>query len=290
MKKKRKKNNKIKKKIILISSIFIIFLFLLITPILTLFNFFEDDESKVIMDENYVSNNYPYSKDYISVVNKNIRDGNGYVTLSRVLYFLLEDNKLTYDEVYTDNLSIERKQEKPISEVCKMDKYKKYSVCNSESIAESGQNDSYEEKPFGKPINFTSMNVSSFFMQNRKIGVSSVHKAWDFSAPEGTPVYSVCNGTVEDVTFPYQTNVKNMSDKGGGNRIKINCNYGSKTYSVFYMHLYPNSYLVKKGQVVSKGDLIAGVGTTGMSTGNHLHFQVNLNGKEIDGMKLIGFK
>lgn len=64
----------------------------------------------------------------------------------------------------------------------------------------------------------------------------------------------------------------------------------TKLILVFYMHLYPNSYLVKKGQNVSKGDLIAGVGTTGMSTGNHLHFQVNLNGKEIDGMKLINFK
>ncbi len=270
--------------------LFLIIIFLFLTPVMMLLDLFEENGTKVSIDESYVSNNYPYANDYISVLNKNIRDGNGYVTLSRVVYFLSENKNLTYDEIYTDNLNLDKKQEKPISEVCSMEKYKNYKVCNSLAIKDSNQTDFYTEKPFGKPLNFTSMNVSSFFMQNRSIGVSKVHKAWDFSAPAKTPVYSVCDGVIETVTFPYDKNVKNMLDKNGGNRIKLKCTYNNQVYYVYYMHLYPNSYMVSKGQAVSKGDVLAGVGTTGMSTGNHLHFQVNLNGKEIDGMKLVDFR
>lgn len=253
------------------------------------YDFFTNNTKKVVPEENYVSNNKPYANDYISVVNKNIRDGNGYVTLSRVLYFLMADRSLSYDEIYTDNLDKERKQEKPISEVCNMEKYKKYSVCNKGAIEDSGQRDSYSDKPFSKPINFTSMNVSSFFKQNRSVGVTKVHQAWDFQAMAKTPVYAVCDGTITTVTFPYLNNVKNYFDKQGGNKIKLNCIYDNKTYVITYMHLYPNSYTVKVGENVSKGKMLAGVGTTGYSTGNHLHYQVNVNGIAIDGLDLINF-
>lgn len=264
-------------------------LLILSTATMIEYDFFSSNTKKVVPEENYVSNNRPYANDYISVVNKNIRDGNGYVTLSRILYFLMADRSLSYDEIYTDNLDKERKQEKPISEVCNMEKYKKYSVCNKSARDDSGQRDSYSAKPFSKPINFTSMNVSSFFKQNRSVGVTKVHQAWDLAAPEKTSVYAVCNGKIKTIAFPYLKNIGNYSDKQGGNRIVLECVYDNKTYLITYMHLYPNSYTVKVGENVTKGKVLAGVGTTGYSTGNHLHYQVNVNGVAIDGLDLINF-
>ena len=286
--KKKLKALKIKIKLIA-GAIVLIILLILSTATMIEYDFFTSNKKKVVPEENYVSNNIPYANDYIYVVNKNIRDGNGYVTLSRILYFLLADRNLTYDEIYTDNLDKVRKQEKPISEVCAMEKYRKYSVCNKNAIKDSGQRDSYSAKPFSKPINFTSMNVSSFFMQNRSIGITKVHKAWDFASPSKTPVYAVCNGKIKSVTFPYSNNFSNFSDTQGGNRIFLECTYNKTTYIVWYMHLYPNSYTVKVGEQVTKGKVIAGVGTTGYSTGDHLHYQVNVNGVAVDGLDLVNF-
>ena len=58
---------------------------------------------------------------------------------------------------------------------------------------------------------------------------------------------------------------------------------------MLYGHLYPNSSKVKIGDKVSSWQQIAGVGTTGYSTGNHLHYQVSENGKVIDGLSLVDF-
>ena len=55
-----------------------------------------------------------------------------------------------------------------------------------------------------------------------------------------------------------------------------------------YMHMFEMPY-VREGQKVVKGQHIGGVGTTGQSTGNHLHFQVSLNGNVIDGLSLVDF-
>ena len=56
-----------------------------------------------------------------------------------------------------------------------------------------------------------------------------------------------------------------------------------------FAHLYPDSAKVKEGDIVKAGDELAGVGTTGYSTGPHLHYQVQLNGSNVDGMSLIDF-
>ena len=126
-------------------------------------------------------------------------------------------------------------------------------------------------------------------MEERVVfGKESIHEAWDIAAPAQTPVYSTCDGKVESVSFTQDHNVTNTS-AGGGNQIKISCQVDDLTYQVLYAHLYPNSAKVSEGKYVSKGTQIAGVGTTGYSTGNHLHYQVSLDGKTIDGMSLINF-
>ena len=84
-------------------------------------------------------------------------------------------------------------------------------------------------------------------------------------------------------------NITNTS-AGGGNQIKIKCVIDEDvTYHVLYAHLYPNSAKVKVGDKVKHEQQIAEVGTTGYSTGPHLHFQVIKDGSNVDGMSLLDF-
>jgi hypothetical protein len=86
------------------------------------------------------------------------------------------------------------------------------------------------------------------------------HWGMDFSAPKGTPVYATGNGKVEKVK---------RSRRGYGNQVKIDHGFGYKT---FYAHL--QKYVVRKNQKVKRGDVIGYVGTSGISTAPHLHYEV----------------
>lgn len=101
-------------------------------------------------------------------------------------------------------------------------------------------------------------------------GASTNHKGIDYAAPTGTPIYAAAAGTV--VSAGYSGNA--------GNMIVINHGNGLTTY---YMHCH--EIYVSAGQTVSKGQNIAIVGTTGNSTGPHLHFQVNENGTPVNPEK-----
>lgn len=273
-------------KIIASSSIGLIGMGLVILiPILMVLDFFGAN----IVD-GYVENNSEYADLYKPVVRQNIINKNGYVSLDRILYFYLENNNFTFSEIYEDNLDKDLKQVKTISDVCKMDKYKNYSVCSQDEIDNSEQINDIQNKPFNSPLDFSNLSVTSFFMEERIIyGEANVHNAWDFGASAKTLVYSVCDGEVIDVSFKYSTNTIDVKG-GAGNSIKIKCTVDEETeYTVLYGHLYPNSSKVKVGDKVTGWQEIAKVGTTGYSTGNHLHYQVSKDGKVIDGLSLIDF-
>lgn len=257
---------------------------IVIVPVLMLLDFFGAN-----ITNGYVENNSDYAEQYKAIVSKNIRNGNGYVSLSRILYFYLENDQLTFEKIYNDNLDTDLKQEKIISEVCEMNRYKIYSVCGKSEIEDSGQINEVQNKPFVSPLDFSNLNVTSFFMQERIVyGNPDVHYAWDFASSNNTPVYSVCDGKVEKVSFPYSTNSIDVNG-GGGNQITISCDVDDITYKVLYAHLYPDSAKVKEGDIITAGSKIAEVGTTGYSTGPHLHFSVSKNGTAVDGLSLIDF-
>lgn len=256
----------------------------LLIPIFIVLDFFGAN-----ITDGYVENNSLYSSEYLNVLNKYLKDNLGYVSLERILYFYLEDSSLSFDEIYFDNLDTDTKRMLPISDVCLLDKYKILGVCKSDNLSSSNQVDEEVKKPFAPPIDFASSTITSFFMQERIVyGVSDVHSAWDIANSANTSVYSVCDGKVEEVSFSYTSNTINVSG-GAGNSITIICEVEDVYYKVLYGHLYPNSTTLKAGDIVTKGDKIAGVGTTGYSTGNHLHFQVSVNNDYVDGMSLIDF-
>ena len=255
-----------------------------ITPVLMLLDFFG-----VNVTDGYVENNIEYAEEYRSVVSKNLMAGNGYVSLDRILYFYTEDDDLSFDEIYIDNLDSDLKQVKPISEVCSMEKYKLYSVCSEDEISESNQINEEQNKPFNSPLDFIHLNATSFFMEERIInGEYDIHNAWDFYAVDQTPVYSVCDGTVEKVSFNFLNNIIDVNG-GYGNHIVINCEVDDINYKVLYGHLYPKSTKLNVGDSVNEWQQIASVGLTGFSTGSHLHYEVSLNGQAIDGVSLIDF-
>jgi len=98
--------------------------------------------------------------------------------------------------------------------------------------------------------------------------ISKFHAGMDFTAPLGTEVYASGDGTIESVL---------SSKRGMGNYIVINHGFG---YSSIYAHL--ESFNVKEGRKVRRGDIIGYVGNTGMSIAPHLHYEIRLNGANVD--------
>jgi len=284
MKDKKKGKGGLLKKIVFGSSIGMVTMALvIILPCLMILDFFGAN-----ITDDYVENNMDYADMYKETINKALKNGYGYVPLNRILYFYLEDDKLSFYDIYIDNIDKETNKMKAISDVCTLPKYKTYSGCKD--LDSSDQIDEDVIKPFSEPIDFDKATVTSFFMEERIVfGKSDVHSAWDLAAGNQTPVKSVCDGEVIQVSFTQTENVTNTS-AGGGNQIKIKCEIDDDvTYTVWYAHLYPNSSKVKVGDMVTSGQELAGVGTTGYSTGPHLHYQVQRDGNNVDGMSLIDF-
>lgn len=98
--------------------------------------------------------------------------------------------------------------------------------------------------------------------------ISKFHYGMDFTAPLGTEVYVTGNGTVTDVV---------TSQRGFGKHIVVDHGFG---YTTTYAHL--NSFNVRVGQKVQRGDIIGFVGNSGTSVANHLHYEIKLNGKNVD--------
>ncbi|NQV47566.1 MAG: M23 family metallopeptidase [Rhodospirillaceae bacterium] len=103
------------------------------------------------------------------------------------------------------------------------------------------------------------------------LGYTKMHKGLDFAAPRGTPIYAAGNGTVE------------AAGRNGayGNYVRIRHN---SEYSTAYAHM--KSVKTKKGRRVTQGQVIGYVGTTGRSTGPHLHYEILLSGRQVNPMRV----
>ena len=124
------------------------------------------------------------------------------------------------------------------------------------------------------PINGARLS-SSFGMRKHPIdGYNKLHKGTDFAAPEGTPIMASGDGKIIRAKW---------CGGGGGNCIKIKHN---STYSTVYGHMSKFAVGIKNGVRVKQGQIIGYVGSTGKSTGPHLHYEVIKNGKKINSQKL----
>ena len=124
------------------------------------------------------------------------------------------------------------------------------------------------------PCNYTKL-TSAFGMRDAPTaGASTNHQGVDLAGPEGTPIYASRAGTVTTATF----------GKSAGYYVTINHGDG---FSSVYMHM--THYVVSKGAKVSQGQVIGYMGSTGVSTGNHLHFGISYNGSYVNPANYIAF-
>jgi len=123
------------------------------------------------------------------------------------------------------------------------------------------------------PINGARLSSKFGLRKHPILGFTKMHRGTDFAAPEGTPVMASGEGKI----------IRARWCGGGGNCIKIKHN---STYSTVYAHLSKFARITKEGLRVRQGQIIGYVGSTGMSTGPHLHYEVIENGRKINSQTL----
>ena len=123
------------------------------------------------------------------------------------------------------------------------------------------------------PINGARLSSSFGKRKHPILGFTKMHTGTDFAAPKGTPIMASGDGIV----------IKSSWCGGGGNCVKIKHN---STYQTVYAHMSKFGRGIKKGVRVKQGQIIGYVGSTGLSTGPHLHYEVIENGKKINSQKL----
>jgi murein DD-endopeptidase MepM/ murein hydrolase activator NlpD len=123
------------------------------------------------------------------------------------------------------------------------------------------------------PINGARLSSSFGLRKHPILGYNKLHQGTDFAAPTGTPIMASGSGII----------LRAQKYKGYGNYISIKHN---TTYVTAYGHMSKYGRGIKKGIRVNQGQIIGYVGSTGMSTGPHLHYEVIKNGKRINSQRL----
>ena len=123
------------------------------------------------------------------------------------------------------------------------------------------------------PINGARLSSSFGKRKHPILGFTKMHTGTDFAAPMGTPILASGDGLVTRAQWC----------GGGGNCVKIKHN---RVYQTVYAHMSKFGRGIKKGVKVKQGQIIGYVGSTGLSTGPHLHYEVIENGRKINSQKL----
>ena len=123
------------------------------------------------------------------------------------------------------------------------------------------------------PINGARLSSSFGFRKHPILGFNKLHQGTDFAAKTGTPIMASGSGVV----------VMAQKYKGYGNYVKIRHN---STYETAYAHMSKYGRGIRKGVRVNQGQIIGYVGSTGLSTGPHLHYEVIENGKRVNSQRL----
>ncbi len=124
-----------------------------------------------------------------------------------------------------------------------------------------------------KPIKSGRFTSGFGFRRHPLLGIKKMHTGVDWAAPTGTPIVAAGNATVE------------LAGRRGGNGNYVRLRHGNG-YKTAYSHLRRIARGVKKGAKIRQGELIGYVGTTGLSTGPHLHYEVLINNRFTNPLKI----
>lgn len=134
-------------------------------------------------------------------------------------------------------------------------------------LADSGETLTYDGGLFKFPLaSYTRISDDYGTRIHPILGVQQFHNGVDFAAPKGTAIYAAYDGKVVAATYSASM----------GNYVMID--HGDQLYTI-YMHA--SELYVERGDIVVRGETIAAVGSTGRSTGNHLHFSVRKDGEYV---------
>ena len=149
----------------------------------------------------------------------------------------------------------------------------RYTDANKISGYYTSDGKSIERALMKTPINGARLSSTFGFRRHPILGYNKLHQGTDFAAPTGTPIMASGSGVVERASW----------FGAYGKFIMIRHN---STYKTAYAHLSGFAKGVRSGSRVQQGQVIGYVGSTGRSTGPHLHYEVLVNGKRVNSQKL----
>ncbi len=233
---------------------------------------------KEVVVKNTIKNNL-----YSSAINVNI-EPNIIVEFARVFGFEVDFQrdirKGDWFEIYYEKFEDENGKIRDTGKIIYASMYVNGEEINLYNFEYKGEEEYYDIK--GKSITKSLMKTpingarlsSSFGMRKHPIlGYNKMHRGTDFAAPSGTPIMASGSGTVTRARWC----------GGGGNCVKIKHN---STYETIYAHMKAFAKGIREGKKVKQGQIIGYVGSTGLSTGPHLHYEVLVNGKKVNSQKL----
>ena len=233
---------------------------------------------KEVVVKNKITNNL-----YSSAINSNI-EPNIIIEFARVFGFEVDFQrdirKGDWFEIYYEKFEDDNNKVRDTGKIIYASMYVNGEEINLYNFKYKNEQEYYDIK--GKSITKSLMKTpingarlsSSFGMRKHPIlGYNKMHRGTDFAAPSGTPIMASGSGTVTRARWC----------GGGGNCIKIKHN---STYETIYAHMKSFAKGIKEGKKVKQGQIIGYVGSTGMSTGPHLHYEVIVNGKKVNSQKL----
>jgi murein DD-endopeptidase MepM/ murein hydrolase activator NlpD len=124
-----------------------------------------------------------------------------------------------------------------------------------------------------KPVAEGIMRSSFGIRRHPILGYTKMHTGVDWAAPTGTPIYAAGNGTIEKAGW----------ESGYGKFVLIRHNNG---YESAYGHMSAFARNIEEGTRVRQGQVIGFVGSTGLSTGSHVHYEIRVNGRFVDPMRI----
>jgi murein DD-endopeptidase MepM/ murein hydrolase activator NlpD len=136
----------------------------------------------------------------------------------------------------------------------------------------------FDNIPSGDVMAYSEFSSRFGWRENPILKRKEFHAGTDLRAPIGTPVLAPADGVVKFIQY--------NQNSGYGNVVSLSHNYGFESY---YAHLM-NKPIVKEGQFVKKGDIIAYSGNSGMSTGPHLHYEIKFIGRLLDPETFLRWK
>jgi murein DD-endopeptidase MepM/ murein hydrolase activator NlpD len=124
-----------------------------------------------------------------------------------------------------------------------------------------------------KPVTAGIMRSGFGIRRHPILGYTKMHTGVDWAAPTGTPIYAAGNGVVE----------KEGWESGYGKFIMLKHNNG---YETAYGHMSAYAKGLEEGKRIHQGQIIGFVGSTGLSTGSHVHYEIRVNGRFVDPMRI----